>query len=141
MALTTQINRAAGSTVPLRVQLKNNGLGIDLTGSTVLFRMMDTQYWMGSNYQPPQSGLYHDVSHMKVVDAVCTADADTSTYPIASGWIVWSPTAANVDTPGEWLVQWRVVYPDNTVELFPVDLEEEVTILHLGGSLFNLPTN
>lgn len=113
------IEKAAGFTSPFRVRLLQDGVPKDLTGCTVKFNLIDSQYWLGQQFNPPISGEFHDTSSLKVSNGTCAADADTSNFPVASGWICASTASTWFDTPGTWLFQFKVTDSSGYIEHYP----------------------
>lgn len=113
------IERAQGSTTPIRFRIEAGDAGQVLTGATVTMYLIDTQYWQGEDFDPPYAA--HGLSFLppttiKVKGATCVPDADQVNNP---GVCSWTPGASDLDTPGDWWMQPKVAYSDGTVDAPP----------------------
>lgn len=93
------IERVVGNRETIQAALTDqNGTAIDLTGATVVFRMV----------------LDSDAS-VKVSNASATVDT------AASGYVSYTPTAADVDTAGVYDMYWLVTPSSGQVQRYPYD--------------------
>jgi hypothetical protein len=123
------VERSAGFTAPWRVRLLKDGVAVNLTGCTVKFFLTDSQYWLGQQFNPPLSGEFHDVSNLKVDNGTCAADADTSNFPVASGWICASTVSTWFDTPGNFHFQFKVTDGSGYIDYYPDLITDYMLIL------------
>lgn len=108
---------------------------LDLTGCTVTFYLIDTQFWLGQKFSPPYPGetVVLDTDALKVDGASVTITGATS------GAVSYSPAAEDFDTPGTYFRQYKVVDGSSKVTLTPrIDLSnglEECPLLFVAPGL------
>ena len=93
------LERVLGNRETIKAALTDqNGTAIDLTGATVAFRMV----------------LDSD-STVKVSDAAATVDT------ASSGYVSYTPTAADMDTVGVYDMFWLVTPSSGQIQRYPYD--------------------
>jgi|SRR2546423_1145418 len=80
-----------------------DNLGVDLTGSTVKFQMRG--------------------------DGILVRQNATIVSPATSGQVSYQVVATDVQIPGQYRQEWEVTFADGSIQTFPVDDYNEVTII------------
>ena len=116
--MTHAIERAQGSTVPIRFRIERGDAGTSLSGATVTMYLIDTQEWDGEDRDPPRYGRseWLVTGSVKVNGAACTVDADQDANP---GEVEWTPESDDLDTPGFYRMQPWVVFADGSEDAPP----------------------
>lgn len=78
-------------------------LGVDLTGATVKFQMRG--------------------------DGILVRQNASIVPPATAGQVNYQLTASDVQIPGQYRQEWEVTFADNSIQTFPVDDYNEVTII------------
>lgn len=109
------VYRGRGSTRPITFTVEEADEPKNLTGATVTMYMIDTDYWVGEDFDNPNSYYSRTEvpsrSNLKVSGASCVLDADPTT-----GVFSWTPTAAQMDTPSIYWLQPKIVFSDGSIE-------------------------
>jgi hypothetical protein len=128
--------RTRGDTRPFVITIRDpdSGAIVDLTGAaSAKMYMQDAQYWRGEDYDAPWSRYNQGSAQsggvtLKVSAGTCTFASDRTT-----GKVTYAPTAADMDTAGEYVIQVKVVLSDGTILSAPQDGEPDSRVFIRGG--------
>lgn len=137
MADEHSIELVRGSTVPVPLTVRNNGVGQSVSGGTVTFSAVWLGEYLGRQFVSEQPTTYTPEATVVIDEDSCTNDPDQSANP---GKVTWTPSSTTWESvfPGRYRWQLKVVFADTTIEYYPRntdDPEYRMTIYPAIGAL------
>lgn len=119
MATAKTVVLIQGETTPLSLALTDNkGAPINLTGATVTLSLINTQDWMGEDFDPPRSQFSGGNTRLTTPQV---QDVPLTISDATAGTLTWVPSATATEIPGKYIPEIKVVFFDGSISKGPKD--------------------